>query len=132
MLLRRKRERPDERAARAGRRPCCLEPADRVRVPLLELFARSPDPVEERPPDGLRLAAVVEEELGEEPARPVGFGDLVGIVGEPGEERRTELLGLGDALGRLARRARLGARRLAGPERQEPVAELERRDAVLL
>ena len=75
---------------------------------------------------------MVEQELREQPARPVGVGDLVRIVGQAGEQRGAELLGLGGALGRLARLLRLGPRRLAGPQRQQPVAELERRDAVLL
>ena len=130
--LRRERERPDERLPRAHRGPRRLEPADRFGVALLELLARPPDPVEERPPDGLRLAPVVEEELREQPARPVGFADVVGILGQAGEQSRAQLLGLDCAGGRLARLLRLRLRRVPGPLGQQPVAELHRRDAVLL
>ena len=119
---------------RADRRPRRLEPADRVGVALLQLLARSSDPVEERPPDRLLLAAVVEQQLREQPARPVGLGDLVRVVGQ---RRRAAPRGAPRSRRASSRRlARLPRLRAAaappGPQRQQPVAQLRGRDAVLL
>src|SRR5205085_1148797 len=52
VLLRREGERPDERVGGADRLTRPLESADRLGVALLQLLARPPDLVEERPPDG--------------------------------------------------------------------------------
>jgi hypothetical protein len=103
VLLRRKAEWVDKRLRRANRRPGLLETADRLGVTLLQLFACPADPVEERPPDRLRLAPVVKQKLREQPARPVGFLDVVRIVGQACEQCRTQLLGFCRALGRVAR-----------------------------
>ena len=102
-----------------------------------------PSRVEERPPDGLRLAPVVLQELRGQVARALVVGEGVRVVGEIGEELGAQPLALGERLGRLlahlARLLGLGPRELPpvlglglGPPLEQPVPEEQRREAVLL
>ncbi len=124
VLLRREREAVHQRAGGllglAGR----LEQPDRLRV-LDQLLGRLLDAVEERPPDRLALALVVVEELRRQ---------LL-----PGLEQRLSERGALDPLGRwrplllrLGERERAEAGERLGTALEQPVAQGERGDAVLL
>ena len=100
-----------------------LEPADRLRV-LDELRRRHVDPVEERPPDGLALAVVVVEEL---------RGQLLTRVEQLLAKRRALNLHVRHRLRhlRLGQRERPELRESLRTPLEQPVAQQERRDAVL-
>ena len=104
-----------------------LEAADRV-VVLHELVADEPEVVEPLPPRRLRLAAVVVEEVREEPARVA----LLRALEQRLVQRRplgVALLGLFRPLPLLGRRP---PRQLGRPQPEQPLVQLEGRAAVLL
>ena len=127
MLLRRERERVDERLPVLVRPPDQHEPADRVRV-LDQLVLVERDVVEPLPPLRLRLAAVVVEEVREEPAR----APLLRPVEQRLVERRARRVALLDLLLALALVRRQPPGQLLRPLREQPLVERDRRAAVLL
>ena len=119
-----------------------LELPDRLGV-VDEVGRALTEPLEEGPPDGLRLAPVVLQELRGQVARALVVGEGVRVVGEIGEELGAQSLALRERLGRLlahlARLLGLGPRELPpvlglglGPPLEQPVPEEQRREAVLL
>src|SRR6266545_3715740 len=122
-LLRRIGQRVLPGALHAFAPAALLEPADRVGV-LHELLQRHLDAVEESPPDRLALADVVVEQLRRE---------LLPRVEQLRAQRRALYLLRRRRFDRLWLRAREGPelRNRVVTQLQEPVAQEQRRDAVL-
>ena len=127
VLLRRERERVDERLPVLDRLAGEHETADRVRV-LDQLVLVEREVVEPFPPLRLRLAAVVVEEMGEEEARVALGRAREQLLVEP-HARGVALLGLRGLLALVGRQAPGQLRR---PQPEQPLVERDRRAAVLL
>ncbi len=127
VLLRRERERVDERSPVLDRLTQEPHPTHRVRV-LDELVLVELEMVEPLPVLGLRLALVVVEEVRKEPARtPLLLSVEQRLVER--DPRRIPLLGLLRLLALLRRHL---PRKPVRPEPEQPLVERDRRAAVLL